>query len=171
MSLVAIEELERLRVVREARTWLGTAFHSEGRIKATRDRAGRIVDAGGVDCAQSVYLIYRAAIPARVPPIPDADRHYAFAWNLTRETAAQERYLKAVLAHARELPGVAHAQIGDLVLFWWGLAYAHGAIVMPPGWPRIAHANMDGGGFMLDRADIGRLARRPKPARAFTLWP
>lgn len=158
---------ERAAVIREAVSWLGTAFHHRGRVKATRDATGAVIDKGGVDCAQSIYLIYRAALPARVPEIAAADAHYAFTWNLSKETAGEERYLNTVIAHAREIERDA-ARPGDLALFRWGLAWAHGAVVMPPGWPSIAHANADAGVFMLDRADLGRLARRA--ARFFTLW-
>lgn len=158
---------EREAVTQEALSWLGTAFHHRGRVKAARDAAGKITDKGGVDCAQSIYLIYRAALPARVPEIADAERPYAFAWNLSKPSAAEERYLAAVLDHAREI-GRGEVQPGDLALFRWGLAWAHGAIVMPRAWPAIAHANADLGAFMLDRADLGRLARRP--VRFFTLW-
>jgi cell wall-associated NlpC family hydrolase len=158
---------ERAAVIRETMSWLGTAFHHRGRIKASRDAQGRIVDKGGVDCAQSVYLIYRAAVPAIVPALEAADADYAFAWNLSKETAGEERYLATVLAHAREIERGAARQ-GDLALYRWGLAWAHGAIVMPPGYPSIAHANANAGLFMLDRADIGKLARRP--VRFFSLW-
>lgn len=164
MSLI---EPERAAVVREALSWVGTAFHHRGRIKARRDASGRILDKGGVDCAQSVYLIYRAACPARVPEIETADLDYGFQWNLSKEAASAERYLSAVQSHAREIePGALLP--GDLALFRWGLAYAHGAIVMLPGWPAIAHANAAAGGFMLDRGDLGRLHRRP--VKFFTLW-
>jgi cell wall-associated NlpC family hydrolase len=160
-----MSDAARAAIVREALSWLGTAFHHRGRVKAVRDASGAIADGGGVDCAQSVYLIYRAACPTRVPEIAVADGHYAFQWNLAKATAGEERYLNTVLAHAREtrepLPG-------DLALFRWGLAYAHGAIVMPPGYPAIAHANANAGLFMLDRADLGRFARRP--VRFFTLF-
>jgi hypothetical protein len=40
--------------------------------------------------------------------------------------------------------------------------------VMPPGFPTIAHASAEAGLFLLDRADTGRLARRP--VRFFSLW-
>lgn len=156
---------QRAAVVREALSWIGTSFHHRGRVKVKRDASGAIVERGGVDCAQSVYLIYRAACPERVPEIAAADDHYAFQWNLAKATAGEERYLKTVLAHARETHEPAP---GDLALFRWGLAFAHGAIVMPPGFPAIAHANANAGCFMLDRADLGRFARRP--ARFFTLF-
>jgi hypothetical protein len=159
------ESSERAAVVREALSWVGTSFHHRGRVKIALNADGTVIDRGGVDCAQSVYLIYRAACPGRVPEIGQADAHYAFAWNLSRETASQERYLNCVLEHARE---VDVGSQGDLALFHWGLAWAHGAIVMPPGWPAIAHANADVGLFMLDRAGLGRLRRRA--VRFFTLW-
>ncbi len=156
----------RAAIVREAASWLGTAFHHRGRIKATRDEAGRIADKGGVDCAQSIYLIARAAAPARVREIAAADAAYAFQWNLKK--LANETYLATVLEHAREIP-VDKAKPGDLALFRFAHAWAHGAVIMPPGWPAIAHANAAAGMFMLDRATEGRLAGRP--VRFFTLWP
>jgi cell wall-associated NlpC family hydrolase len=161
------EDAQRDAVIRETMSWLGTAFHHRGRIKAIRDAQGKITDKGGVDCAQSVYLIYRAAVPAIVPELAAADADYAFAWNLSKETAGEERYLGVVLDHAHEIERGA-ARPGDLALFRWGLAWAHGAIIMPPGFASIAHANANAGLFMLDRADNGKLARRP--VRFFTLW-
>jgi hypothetical protein len=161
------QDEERDAVVREARSWIGTAFHHRGRVKAKRDPSGAIVDKGGVDCAQSISLIYRASCPARVTEIAAAEIDYAFQWNLSKAGAAEERYLNAVRAHAREVE-MASVGPGDLALFRWGLAWAHGAIVMPPRWPAIAHANADAGLFMLDRAEGGRFARRP--VRFFSLW-
>jgi len=160
-------QAQRDAVVLEAQSWIGTAFHHRGRIKATRGADGTITDKGGVDCAQSVYLIYRAACPHLVPELRVADASYAFQWNLSKATAGEERYLAAVLDHAIEI-GRALVRPGDLALFKWGLAWAHGAIVMPPGFPAVAHANGDVGVFMLDRAEGGRFTRRP--ARFFTLW-
>lgn len=159
------EAEERAAVVREALSWVGTAFHHRGRVKATRDGSGKIIDSGGADCAQSVYLIYRAALPGLVPEIAAADAHYAFQWNLAKAAAEEERYLGAVLEHARE---VEKPLAGDLALFRIGRAFAHGGIVLPPGFPAIAHANADAGLFMLDRADLGRT--RARAARFFTLW-
>lgn len=159
----SLEQTLRSAVIAEALSWVGTGFHHMGRLKCRRDATGAIVDRGGVDCAQSVYLIYRAAVPQRVPEFAIA--HYAFAWNLARRTAEQERYLATVLAHAREIDT---PQPGDLALFRMGLAFAHGAIVMPPGWPSIAHATLEAGGFILDRADLGRLSRCRR--RFFTVW-
>ena len=159
------EEQGRAAIISETRSWLGTAFHHRGRIKAVRDADGRIVDKGGVDCAQSIYLIARAAVPELVPEMSEADADYAFQWNLRR--SAEETYLAAVRAQAREIVP-RDARPGDLALFRFAHAWAHGAVVMPPGWPAIGHANAAAGVFMLDRATEGRLAGRQ--VRCFTLW-
>ena len=148
--------MERSAVVREALTWQGTPFHHMGRIK------GR---AGGADCAYATAMIYHAALPHRVEA-PEFGP-YAPQWNLSR--GAQERYLATVMG----LPGVCEigagdARPGDLVLFRIAHAWAHGAIVMPPGWPAIAHADAEAGMFLRARGDGGRLARRAK--RFFTFW-
>ncbi len=162
------EPIQRAAIVREAASWYGTAFHHRGHVKATRDAARRIIDKGGVDCAQSIYLIARAAVPHLVPEIATADSDYAFQWNLAKTTGAAELYLAAVLGHAHEI-SLEDARPGDLALFRFAHAWAHGAIVMPPGWPAIAHANAAAGFFIFDRATEGRLAGRP--VRFFTLFP
>ena len=157
---------ERAAVVAEALAWEGTAFHHMGRLKIRRDADGVVLDRGGADCAYATLLIYRAALPHRVPAMEFG--YYAPTWNLSRESAAGERYLATVTA----LPGVREVAAGempgpgDLALFRGGLAWAHGAIVI--GWPMIAHANAEAGCFMRDRVDQGRLARRPR--RFFTFW-
>src|SRR5579885_82297 len=155
---------ERGAVVAEALSWEGTAFHHMGRRKIRRTADGAVADRGGADCAYATLLIYRAAVPQRVPALQFG--YYAPTWNLTRAGAAGERYLATVLA----LPGVREVETpgpGDLALFRWGLAWAHGAVVIQ--WPMIAHANAEARRFMRDRADQGRLARRPR--RFFTFWP
>ena len=58
---------QRRAVCAEALSWIGTNFHHQARLKCRRDASGTIIDRGGVDCAQSVYLIYRAALPDKVP--------------------------------------------------------------------------------------------------------
>jgi hypothetical protein len=160
------EATERAAIIRETQSWIGTSFHHRGRIKATKDAHGRILDKGGVDCAQSIYLIARAAVPERVREIRTADTNYSFQWNLPKD--AEETYLASVLAHASEIE-VADVRPGDLALFRFAHAWAHGAVIMPPGWPALAHANAAAGIFMPDRATEGRL--RGRAVRFFTLWP
>ena len=158
---------QRAAVINEAKTWLGTNFHHRGRIRIVRNSDGTILDRGGVDCAQSVYLIYREAIPDKIPKITAADEAYAFQWNLSRETAGVEGYLTTVLKYATEIERNA-TKPGDLVLFRIAHAWAHGAIIMPPAFPSIAHASSDDGGFVISLATQGRLSRTKM--RFFTLW-
>ena len=148
------ESIERHAVVREAESWIGTPFHHMGRIKGRN---------GGVDCAYSCAMIYHAALPDRVPAL--AFGYYAPGWNLSKRGAAPERYLATVTA----MPGVREVQEplpGDLALFHWGLAWAHGAVVV--GWPHIIHADMNAGFVALAAANQGRLSRQR--ARFFSFW-
>jgi cell wall-associated NlpC family hydrolase len=145
---------ERRAVIAEARSWEGTPFHHMGRIKGPQ---------GGCDCATSIAAIYHAALPHRVPEMVFG--YYAPGWNLSRAGAAAERYLATVQA----IPGVREVALplpGDLVLFHWGLAWAHGAVVV--AWPLILHADMSAGKVRGDRADLGRLKRRR--VRFFSFW-
>lgn len=151
----------RQQVVAEARSWIGTRYHHAGRIKAVRDATGAIVDRGGVDCATLVACVYAA-----VGLIPDIDvPHYPPDWHQHRKA---ERYLSTVLAHATEIE-VAQAQQGDLLLFRFGLVFAHGAIVVDPGWPSAVHAAWRTRVVHEVRADQGEMAETA--CRAFTLWP
>jgi cell wall-associated NlpC family hydrolase len=74
----------------------------------------------------------------------------------------------AALPGVRERRGIAELQPGDLVLYRFAHAWAHGAIVVQPGWPAIVHANGTAGMVMRDRGRDGRLARAP--IRCFSFW-
>ncbi len=140
-----LEPEQRAAVVAEARRWLGTPYHHRARLRGA-----------GVDCAMLPAAVYRAV--GLIPDFPIA--HYPPDWHLHRDT---ERYLDIVTSHAREIP--APSGPGDFVLYRWGRAYAHGAIIT--GWPRIIHAMTDIGVVEDDGAG-GRLADRSR--RFFTLW-
>lgn len=156
----------RFKIVAETASWIGTAFHHRGTIKAKKDATGKIVERGGVDCAQSIYRIYRSAMPNMIPEVmPTVESDYKFQWNLSKQSATDEPYLKTVLDLATEID-IKDVTVGDLVLFRVAFAYAHGVVVMPPGWPTVAHANSELGVFMLDRADQGFL--KDRKLRAFT---
>jgi cell wall-associated NlpC family hydrolase len=151
----------RADVVREAREWIGTRYHTSGRIKVQRDAAGKITEPGGADCCSLVVCVYEACGLIDPVTLP----HYPPDWHLHR---ADERYLSAVLERSREID-VAEVQPGDLLLFRVGRAFAHGAIVIDPGWPHIIHAVWSTRLIHEGRADQGDLAERPP--RAFTLEP
>lgn len=131
----------RAKLVAEARSWLRTPYHHMGRIKGPR---------GGTDCAQLVYCVYRAV--GLAPEI--AADPYPPDWHLHRGT---ERYMAAVLEHAHE---VERPRPGDVVLYRYGRAFAHGAIVLD--YSRIVHALKEAGMVILDTADAGRLAGRER---------
>jgi cell wall-associated NlpC family hydrolase len=146
--------------VAEAREWIGTAYHHMGTVKATRGPDGSIADKGGVDCATLLACVYsRAGV---IPPVTVP--YYPRDWHMHRSA---ERYLAFVLDHATEIDEAA-AMAGDVVLYRFGRAYAHGAIVVDPGWPAIVHAKWSSDLVHEDHGDLGDLADRPR--RFFTLW-
>ncbi len=126
----------RAAVLAEARTWLGTPYHHQGRIKGA-----------GVDCAMVLIEIYHACglIPY-IDPTP-----YPHDWHFHRD---EERYLGWVrqYAHQVEVP-----QPGDIALFQFGRCVSHGAIVV--SWPEIIHSYI-GEGCVLADATQGQMAGR-----------
>ena len=114
-----LEFQQRTAVVKEAESWLGTAFHDHGEVKGA-----------GVDCAKMVKLVYRDT-----GLIPDFEiKHYSPQFFLHRST---EAYMGYVLRFAHEIPE-SETKFGDLVLYKIERCFAHGAIVV--GWPDIIHA-------------------------------
>jgi cell wall-associated NlpC family hydrolase len=124
-------------VASEARTWLGTTWHHEARVKGA-----------GVDCAQFLIAVYVAT-----GLIADfAPEHYPIDWHLHRD---EPRFIAYLLEHADPvdvpLPG-------DIAMFQFGRQSAHGAIVLD--WPLIIHAYRDEGAVvMTDCATSPLLAR------------
>ncbi|HZT87388.1 MAG TPA: hydrolase [Stellaceae bacterium] len=108
----------RERVVAEALTWLGTPYHHRARVKGA-----------GVDCLMLLAEVYEAAgVIAHVEPA-----HYPPDWHLHRDV---ERYVEGVLHYAHEVAGPPRP--GDVAVFRFGRAFAHGAVVL--AWPRVIHA-------------------------------
>lgn len=135
------EQAQRARIIAEARSFIGTPYHHMGRVKGKQ---------GGVDCAQFIWLVFHNR--GLTPYLPVA--HYPPDFMLHRSV---ERYLDAVVERARE---VAVPQPGDVALYKMGRVFAHGGIVVDPGWPAIIHAHHAAGGVIEDRGDGGRLAGR-----------
>lgn len=108
----------RAAVVAEARSWLGTPFHHQGRVKGA-----------GVDCAMLLAEVYH-----RCGLVPYVDPgYYPPDWHLHRDA---ERYLEKLMPHARELAGP--PEPGDVAVFQFGRTFSHGAIVV--AWPVLIHA-------------------------------
>jgi len=139
------EQSERSTVVAEARSWLRTPYHHAARVKGA-----------GVDCAMLLAAVYEEA--GLFPPV--VFETYPRDWMLHRDA---ERLLDIVTRHAREVP--AQTGPGDLVVYRFGRAFAHGAIIIE--WPVIIHA-VPRAGVILDEVDGAGLGGRAR--RIFTLW-
>jgi NlpC/P60 family putative phage cell wall peptidase len=138
-------ELEqRARVVAEARTWLRTPYHHQGRIKSA-----------GVDCLMILCEVYHAA--GLVPFIDP--RPYPRDWHLHRNT---ERYMSGLLqyAHPVDVP-----KPGDVALFKFGRCYSHAAIVT--GETEVIHSYI-GQGVVL--ADLKQAPLDGREVKFFSLW-
>ena len=114
------EQLQRAAVIAEARTWFATPYHHAARVKGA-----------GADCATLPAEVYAAA--GVIPPV--AIGHYPPDWHLHRES---ERYLAIISTLAGPIEREA-ARPGDVVLFRFGRAFSHGAIITE--WPQVVHAN------------------------------
>lgn len=139
------EAEQRTSVVAEARAWLGTPYHHAARVRGA-----------GVDCAMLLAAIYEDA--GVIPSV--AFERYSMDWMLHRDT---ERLLDVVTRYSRDVSE--QTGPGDLIIYRYGRAYAHGAIVVD--WPMIIHA-VQRSGVILDDADAAQLAGRDR--RIFTLW-
>lgn len=123
-------------VVEEARTWLGTPYHHQGRIKGV-----------GVDCAMILCDVFHAA--GLIPYIDP--RPYPPDWHMHR---SEERYLSWVEKYADP---VETPEPGDVALYRFGRTISHGAIVV--AWPTIIHAYR-GEGVVLADGEKGVLEGR-----------
>lgn len=109
---------QRMAVVDEALTWLGTPYHHLGRVKGA-----------GTDCGQFLAGVYDAAGVIPNPEVPD---DYPHDWHLHR---GEERYLQAVLKYAK---AVEHPAPGDVAVFRYGRCISHGGIILL--WPVMIHS-------------------------------
>jgi cell wall-associated NlpC family hydrolase len=163
------ERAARQAIVAEARSWIGTPYLHQGRVKGA-----------GVDCAMLLLEVYERVglIPhlalAEVVVDPAGQiAKYPPDWMLHRD---EERYLEIVERFARKLPrGESVAPLdGDIALYRWGRTISHGAIV--DRWPRIIHAYSRSGWVEYgegDRGEVGGpgLDGKPRLAGFWSLWP
>lgn len=109
-------------IVEEAKTWLGTKFHHEARLKGV-----------GVDCGNLLAAVFEAVGLLE----PMKIEHYPPDFMLHR---SEEWYLQRVTEHAAEVDyGRSLPMPGDVALFRFGRVYSHGGIVVD--WPLIIHAS------------------------------
>lgn len=143
-----MSEVWRIRVVEEAKSWLGTPYHRLAARKGV-----------GADCALFPLAVY-VAVGLADQPGPDELR-YVHDWHLHR---TQELYLpwceKIGYEIERERLGP-----GDFAIWKFGHTFSHGAIVIDP--PQIIHATILG--RSVHWSDMDRDDDLPgRPAKFFT---
>lgn len=145
------EQSERAAVIAAARTFIGTRYRSNAAIKGV-----------GVDCATMLALAFTEA--GVRPPIAVGD--YSSQWHLHSTNPLYETAIKNNGGH--ELP-LDKCSPGDIVLYFQGKQFAHGAIVSEIGPLRIIHA------FAASRCvvegyetEFGVLLGKPK--KIFSAW-
>jgi cell wall-associated NlpC family hydrolase len=118
------EHQERALVIAEARSWIGTPYHTQGDVKRA-----------GVDCGMLLVRVFvDCGLVAPFDPRP-----YPNDWFLHR---SEEKYLGFVFDHAKE---VESPFPGDVMVFRYGRCYSHGAIVTHAAPLKIIHAYQPAG--------------------------
>lgn len=119
MKMTVTESAQRAAVVAEARSWIGTPYHSCAAVRGA-----------GVDCGMLLVRVFvDAGLVAPFDPRP-----YPADWHLHR---SEERYLGFVFDRAGE---VARPQPGDVMVLRFGRCYSHGGIVTNADPLTIVHA-------------------------------
>lgn len=122
--------------VNEAKTWLGTPYHHQGRVKGA-----------GADCGTLLCEVFETVgLMEHLDPRP-----YPQDWHLHQ---MGQRYLELVRQSCYE---VDTPEPGDIVLYHFGKCISHGAIVVE--WPTVIHAYLRQGVILSDGTK-GSLAQR-----------
>lgn len=106
---------QRISIVAEATTWIGTPYRGHSCLKGA-----------GCDCGQYLYGVYRA-----LDLIPVIDLPTDYSLQVAQHRASTE-YVDLIARYFREIPED-EAQLGDLVVYKLGLAFAHAGIIVE--WP------------------------------------
>lgn len=144
--------MSRELIEKIALTWIGTPYHHHSGIKGV-----------GCDC---VHLLIKVYVEAGL--MEDYDPGYYPPQFFMHSD--EERFLKKVLGYSREIPE-AEAGVGDVVLYKLGKCYAHGAIIVSPGWPHsIVHADASSNIVVRSRGLGGGLGKAVRAPRFFSRW-
>lgn len=129
----------RFAIVEEAKSWLNTPFHHEGRVKKS-----------GVDCGMLLLEVFE-----RVDCIPHVKpSHYPIDFMLHSN---REWYMEIISEYAYEI--FRNPLPGDVILYKHGRIYSHGAIIID--WPKIIHASMPDQEVCYAQAGQSWLLNRP----------
>ena len=140
---------QRMAVIAEAVSFVGTPYHHQGRIKGV-----------GVDCGYLLAEVYAKACGM-------GRMEFGFYPEDWMMHSAAERYMTEVQARCVE---VEQPEPGDIALFQWGRAFSHGAIVIE--WPKVVHAigntkRQTGG---VEYADAFQPPLKDRTVRFFSPW-
>lgn len=145
------EEAQRDAVDAAVRSWIGTPFHDCAQVKGA-----------GVDCGMLLRAVYTEAGTVENFDIsPYSAQHF-----LHRN---DEHYLGYVLQFTHEIP-LERVRHGDIVLYRIGNCFAHGAVVIRPGWPNIVHAHAASRVVRRAQGNAIHLGIPIRDVKYFTLW-
>ena len=152
------EAEQRAAVAAAARAWIGTPFHFNAQSRGV-----------GVSCSG---LLIGAFSDAGVFPSFDPG-HFPRDYHLNCPEG-DDFYLRFVRRFGREIPG--RPDVGDVMLFHYGRAYAHGAIVVEAEPLTIVHAFFRARRVVEERltvrSDLLQHQKRGSPGpMIFTHWP
>jgi len=148
---VSDEPAARARVQAIAREWIGTPFHDHAEVKGV-----------GCDCATFLKGVFTEA-GVVAPFMLD---HYSPQFFLHQ---SEERYVGWVERFGHEI-AANDVKPGDIVLYKIGLCFAHGALIIEPGWPHIIHAHFASRCVREDDGRKPRLGTRILDVKFFSLW-
>jgi len=141
-----LEQQQRNAVVKEAKTWLKTPYHWQGRVKGV-----------GVDCGLLILEVFE-----RCGLIDHADvPHYSNEWHLHH---GEEKYLRWVERYCHDVTG-REPSPGDIILYQYGRCISHGAIVI--NYPTIIHSFLNYGGVVYGDAEQDVLKKRMKAVYSY----
>lgn len=118
-SLSLEEGCQRVKVLQEAKTWIGTPYHERANKKGV-----------GVDCVMLLIEVYNSTGVLSV----EDPRPYPRDWFLHK--GGFERFIHGVEEHCTSTELYTP---GNIVLWQVGRAMAHGGIITD--WPLVIHAN------------------------------
>lgn len=147
MTILRHCELRR-RLVTEARTWLKTPYHHQGRVKGER---------GGVDCAQILIAVFfGCGVIDEEPPVGN----YAHDWHMNRGEELYEQWLDRYGTQITR----DEVQPGDVALFRFGRTFSHGGIVVGTDPLEFIHS------YITTGVTTSRIDESPLDGRPVKFW-